>query len=354
MIFPPSFNVKSLIIRGSGADSRPCLFPRLIFAVLFFVYFGIGLCLAAENPRSAALTHYITGMIYNRRGEQDNSIREFKKALKIDPQNVFIRIKLAVRYMSGEDYQAAVDELQAASKLRPDMSEPHALLSLVYYLREEPDKAMQEYENALSAVAENKPDNAEISGSLGRLYLYRGKLEQAEQVFRKTIKLSPSSWEAHYYLGDIHYRLGDKKGAEAEMVKAIALNADCHQALNYLAYMYIEEGRNLKEAEAMVKRAVSLQPNNGAYVDSLGWLYFRKGMMKEAGRELNKAASLLSDPVIFDHLGDFYVKTGNIEKAAQQWRESLRLDPKQETVKAKLAAVGGQEEKDGEPVKNGK
>jgi len=352
MIFRPSFRARNFIIRRPGPGS--CLFRGLVFPAIFLVFLGAGRCLAAGNPGSTALSHYITGMIYNRRGEQENSIREFRKALKADPQNVFIRIKLAVRYMHGENYPAAIDELQAACKLRPDMAEPHALLSLVYYLLEEPDKAIQEYESALSAVAENKPDDAEISGSLGRLYLYRGKLEQAEQVFRKTVSLSPSSWEAHYYLGDIHYRLGDKKGAEKELVKAIALNADCHQALNYLAYMYIEEGRNFKEAEAMVKRAVSLQPDNGAYVDSLGWLYFKKGMMKEAGRELNKAASLLNDPVIFDHLGDFYIKTGNKEKAAQQWRQSLQLDPKQETVKAKLAAVAGQAEKDGEPVKNGK
>ena len=342
MALPKPFSIKSFISRGS------------IPALLFFVLICAGACRAAESAKASALSHYITGLIYNRRGEQKNSIREFKKALKADPQNVYIRMKLAVCYMGEEDYPGAVVELQSAAKLRPEMAEPHALLSLVYYLLEEPDKTIQEYESALRAAAETKPDDARISVSLGRLYLYRGKLEQAGQVFRRIVNLSPSSWEAHFYLGDIRYRLGDKKGAEAELVKTIALNGDCHQALNYLGYMYLEEGRHIREAEAMIKKAVSLAPDNGAYVDSLGWLYFKKGMIKEAGRELRKAAALLNDPVILDHLGDFYLKTGDKDKAAQEWRESLRLDPEQEEVRAKLEKLSGQAEKNGEPVKNGK
>lgn len=352
MTLPKPFNLDNFIVRGQERGFLP--FRILVSVIAFFVFFSAAACRAAESARSSALSHYITGMIHNRRGERDNSIREFKKALKAEPQNVFIRMKLAVVYMSSEDYAGAVGELQSVIKSRPDMTEPHALLSLIYYLLEEPEKAIQEYENALKAAAENKPGDAKISGSLGRLYLYRGKLDEAGQVFRRIINLSPSSWEAHFYLGDIYYRLGDKKGAEAELVKAIALNGDCHQALNYLGYMYLEEDRNLREAEAMIKKAVSLSPDNGAYVDSLGWLYFKKGMMKDAGRELTKAASLLKDPVIFDHLGDFYLKSGDKEKAAQKWRESLQLDPEQGPVKAKLESVAGQAEKNGEPAENGK
>ncbi len=352
MILPKQFSVKSLIVRGQGTGFLPRRIS--ISAILFFVLVCAGACRAAESARSSALSHYITGLIYNRRGEQKDSIREFRKALKTDPQNAFIHMKLAVCYMGEEDYPSAIGELQSAAKLRPEMAEPHALLSLVYYLLEEPDKAIQEYESALTAAAETKPGDARISGSLGRLYLYRGKLEQAEQVFRRIINLSPASWEAHFYLGDIRYRLGDKKGAEAELIKTIALNGDCHQALNYLGYMYLEENRNLRESEAMIKKAVSLAPENGAYADSLGWLYFKKGMIKEAGRELKRAASLLNDPVILDHLGDFYLKSGDKDKAAQEWRESLRLDPEQAEVKAKLENLSGQAEKNGEPVKNGK
>jgi len=89
----------------------------------------------------------------------------------------------------------------------------------------------------------------------------------------------------------------------------------------------------------MIRKALGLDPNNGAYIDSLGWLYFKKGKIKEAIPELEKAVGLLEDPVIYDHLGDAYFKIGDIQKAKENWQKSLKLDPDQETVKRKLPEV---------------
>ena len=100
--------------------------------------------------------------------------------------------------------------------------------------------------------------------------------------------------------------------------------------------MYVEENKNLDQAEAMIKKALEMDSSNGAYIDSLGWLYFKKGKFKEALKELEKANVLLADPVIRDHLGDVYLKTGEKEKARAIWQESLKLDPNQSKVKEKL------------------
>jgi tetratricopeptide (TPR) repeat protein len=89
----------------------------------------------------------------------------------------------------------------------------------------------------------------------------------------------------------------------------------------------------------MIKKALSFDPDNGAYVDSLGWLYFKKGEFQEALAELSRAAALIDDPVIFDHLGDTYLKLNFPQKAKVSFESSLKLDPKQDSVKIKLEKI---------------
>ena len=89
----------------------------------------------------------------------------------------------------------------------------------------------------------------------------------------------------------------------------------------------------------MIKKAVELDPDNGAYIDSLGWLYFKQAKYQEALKELEKASTLLDDPVIFDHLGEVYLKIQEFEKARQAWQQSLKLDPNQDKVKKKIEAL---------------
>jgi Tfp pilus assembly protein PilF len=89
----------------------------------------------------------------------------------------------------------------------------------------------------------------------------------------------------------------------------------------------------------MIRKALEMEPDNGAYIDSLGWLYFKKGKFKEAVTEIEKASLLVEDHVIFDHLGDAYLKVKDIEKAKLNWEKSLQLDAKQEQVKKKLEAL---------------
>lgn len=96
-----------------------------------------------------------------------------------------------------------------------------------------------------------------------------------------------------------------KKGslAEAEFREAIRLNPKFSDAYNYLGYMYAEEGSNLDEAVALIKKAIELEPDNGAYIDSLGWAYFQKGKFSEALIELEKAVKLEpDDATIKEHL----------------------------------------------------
>ena len=102
------------------------------------------------------------------------------------------------------------------------------------------------------------------------------------------------------------------------------------QAYNYLGYMWVDRNLNLDEAGSMIKKALEIEPDNGAFLDSLGWFYFKKGDLARALTELLHAADLFNppDPVVFEHIGDTYRSLGNTPQALNYWQKSMNLDPK--------------------------
>jgi tetratricopeptide (TPR) repeat protein len=97
------------------------------------------------------------------------------------------------------------------------------------------------------------------------------------------------------------------------------------QALNYLGYTYAELGTNLDEAESLVKKAIEHQPNDGYIIDSLGWVYYKKGLYKTAIEFLEEATILVpDDPTILEHLGDAYMKVDNLQKGLEYYRKALK------------------------------
>jgi tetratricopeptide (TPR) repeat protein len=107
--------------------------------------------------------------------------------------------------------------------------------------------------------------------------------------------------------------------------------------LNSLGYVYAEESINLDEAEDLIKRALEIVPDSAAYLDSLGWVYYKKEKFLKAKEYIEKAASMLKDPVILDHLGDIYYKLGQFQEAGEVWKEVLKIEPQNKIVQEKIA-----------------
>ncbi len=269
-------------------------------------------------------------------GDIDRAIQEYHQALKADPGSSLLHFSLASAFIKKNDALSAIAELKQAVSLAPEAVEPHALLALVYAAQNNPELAGQEYEFALKNASYLEPENVEICRSLGVIYLQREKLKEAESIFKLITGMAPLDAEAHFYLSSIYYSSKDYGLAEKELKAALKLKPDYHEALNFLGYFYLEQDRNIDKAGAMIRKALSFEPENGAYIDSLGWFYFKKGKFKDALAELEKAASLLSDPAIYDHLGDVFLKLGNRDNARLNWNKSLKLDAKQDKVKEKL------------------
>ena len=269
-------------------------------------------------------------------GDIDQAIQEYHQALKADPGSSLLHFSLASAFVKKNEPSLAIAELKQAVSLAPGAVEPHALLALVYAAQNNPELSGQEYELALKNASYLEPENVEIYRSLGVIYLQREKLREAESIFKLITGMAPLDAEAHFYLGSIYYELKDYGPAEKELKAALKLKPDYHEALNFLGYSYLEQDRNIDKAGVMIRKALTLEPENGAYIDSLGWFYFKKGKFKDASIELEKAASLLSDPAIYDHLGDVFLKLGNRDNARLNWNKSLKLDARQDKVKEKL------------------
>jgi len=113
--------------------------------------------------------------------------------------------------------------------------------------------------------------------------------------------------------------------AEAEFRKVLKIAPDNTSAMNYLGYMLADRNVRLPEAKDLIAKAVQLEPNNYAYLDSLGWVYFRLNDFPEAEQNLRRALDLQgNDPTVHDHLGDVYFHQGKLHEAIAQWQLSLK------------------------------
>jgi Flp pilus assembly protein TadD len=125
--------------------------------------------------------------------------------------------------------------------------------------------------------------------------------------------------------GAMYERMKQYDAAEAEFRKVLSANPEHAGALNYLGYMLADRNVRLDEAHDLIKKAVDLDPDNGAYLDSLGWVYYRQGRLNEAEDLLLRAIGHMGgDPTVHDHLGDVYLKLGKTREAVVQWQASLK------------------------------
>ncbi|MBL7070416.1 MAG: tetratricopeptide repeat protein [Candidatus Omnitrophica bacterium] len=309
----------------------------LLLCLPLLVFLSFRCCaLDSDKKTSDALSHYIMAVLYDRQDKLDQAITEYKLALKQDYNNSVIHLNLAAAYIRDNQFEEAIAELNIASELAPDAVEPHAILALIYSLQDQPEAAGAAYESALKKASKLQPENIDIYKSLGQFYFQQGNFAAAAGIFRTVLELSVDDAEAHFYLGNIYYELDDKFGIETELREAVRLDPEYAEALNFLGYFLVEEGRNFKEASRLIQKALKISPDNGAYIDSLGWLYFKQGKFKEALSQLRRSAELMEDPIIYDHLGDAYFAVGDQQKAIENWQRSLDLDPQQEAVKNKI------------------
>ena len=180
----------------------------------------------------------------------------------------------------------------------------------------------------LDTLAKGHPDLPAVHVAAGDMHRYLEEYAEAVTAYDRAIELyaarDADQWFVYYARAISHERQGDWAQAEPDFRRALELNPEQPQVLNYLGYSLVEEQIKLDEALDMIERAVEAQPNSGYIVDSLGWVLYRLGRYDEAIVHMERAAELEPvDPVVNDHLGDVLWAVGRRTEARFQWKRAL-------------------------------
>ncbi len=190
--------------------------------------------------------------------------------------------------------------------------------------------------NVLRNALRHDPDALELRLTLANFLASRERYDEAIEVVDALIARLPEDVERdawRYYIARASYLLevDDWPSTEKDLKRAVEIAPEEPTALNYLGYSWAERGQNLEEAFALIEKAVSLQPNSGAIIDSLGWAHFQLGDYDQAVGHLEQAAALApDDSTVTEHLGDVYWRLGRKREARYQWSRALELEPSDE------------------------
>lgn len=264
------------------------------------------------------------GTIYRDQDKYNEAIESFRKMIALGDDNAVRGYQQIIdTYREAKQWQQATAVAKEATQKLPN----DRGLQMVYAAQLAdtgfPDKALAEVQSMLKGKGEDRDvyiTLAQMNTRLKRWDDAQKALDKAEQLSTK-----PDDKEYVYFLRGSSFER-QKKYEQAEEMFRKVLGSDPQNAmtLNYLGYMLADRGVKLEEALGLIKKAVELEPSNGAYMDSLGWAYFRLGKYEMAEEELVKASQRIgTDPTVHDHLGDVYQKTGRLKLAVAHWERAV-------------------------------
>nr|WP_265500168.1 tetratricopeptide repeat protein [Paracoccus beibuensis] len=247
----------------------------------------------------------------------------------ISPENPEARLIVAQLLQDRQQFDLAETEFEAVRRMGE--MRPQAELSRIDALSGA--GRHDEAEKAALALTVAYPDLAPAWVALGDVMRQQEKFREAIPSYDKALALlqgAPAEvrWFPLYARGIALERAGQFDRAEADLLAALEIRPDQPSLLNYLGYSWIDRGENLERALGMIERAVELSPGDGYILDSLAWAYYRLGRYQEAVAPMEQSiATMASDPLVNDHLGDIYWMVGRGREAQIQWRRALSLEP---------------------------
>ncbi len=264
------------------------------------------------------------GSMYRSNEQFGEAINTFREIAAVDPE---MASRAEVQVI--ETYRASKNYAKAESTAREDVAKypGDRVLASVYASTladaGKYDAAIAEMKKIVSA----KPDR-EGWIALAQVYEKAKRFPEMAQAIDEAEKLSKTKEDretVYFMRGAMYERQKKYDEAEAQFRKVLEINPDNASALNYLGYMLADRGVRLQEALQLISKAVEREPGNGAYLDSLGWVYYRLSRYPEAETNLKLALDKMSgDPTVHDHLGDVYLHQGKVKEAIAQWEMALK------------------------------
>jgi len=284
--------------------------------------------LDAVSYMELASEYFIEGNNALRRGDSATALRFFETALMLDTNSEILHNRVVEIAIATNIPASAVRAIQRGRNISQiDDDDLRQLTAIFLRFRAYP----QAFESVNAIREKNRGDTlliarmamAENLAVLGMIYNAREEYDSALIVFNRVLELGIKTQEILFGLAVANERTGNFTTAESIFKEILTMNPNHALSANYLAYMWAERGINLDEAEILVLVALEEEPNNGAYLDTYGWILFQQGRYAEALPPLLRAAELVTDDyVVFYHLAELYLKLGDKANALKFFKKA--------------------------------
>jgi tetratricopeptide (TPR) repeat protein len=323
-----------------------------------------------SGPTADVTLHYTLGRLYIRNNEPAKAIESLSRVLSQNPDSARGRLALAQAFAANKDLKAAIATLQEIVEAEPSVASAlgqyqeeagqlaDAVESYTVALAVQPRSRelkirriavlldAKEYARAAAFAGEARkqhPDDPRFVRLQARALFDGGDRSGAISMLEQVTKASPKDTDTLFTLADVYADAGRGNDAERllrQIVSAEPMNAS---ALNYLGYLLAVRGEQLDEAIQLVQRALKEEPDNGAYLDSLGWAYFRRGNLEEAEKYLVAAVKQMpNNSEIQEHLGDLFARQERYADAVAAWTRALNGDGRdvdKEAIEKKISSA---------------
>jgi tetratricopeptide (TPR) repeat protein len=264
-----------------------------------------------------------------------NALNEFLIASRIDSQDTYSRFYTGRIYLEQGRYEMALKEINQAINIDPDFVELWIYLGFIAI----DIKDFQTAKYAFTEAAYHGGDLIQIFYLLGVVAEMQQCYNDAYFYYHKSLRVNSKSLSTLEALANLCERIEKKDEAFKAFQKIIEIDTTNSVALNYVGYTYAEQNDSLEYALQLINKALLIEENNGHYIDSRAWVFYKMERYEEALKELKKAAGIIEDAVIFEHLGDVYLKLDDIEKARDAYEKALEHEPESKILKEKLQHI---------------
>lgn len=347
---------RNLTVRAMGVLDEGMARPGAAVAILQFCENLGRLHLANGNVKEAIACferiqkrlpdslplHEVLARCYVLAGDRAKAIAQLEALLQRDPRNGQVAFYLGELHEEAGALDRAEAFFDQATQNSPTDATPFLRLAFLQFPKNR-EQALTTLRRALESV----PDDPLIYAYFGLLYSREGQFNQAIEAFGRTEALVAKGGAQrirpafYFWYGTACERAGRFDQAEQLLETCIQADPVAHDALNYLAYMWADKGIKLDKALEYVSRALKVSPDEGAYLDTLGWVYYRQGDLKAALTTLLRALDRTpDDATVPEHVGDVLNALGRTREAVGYWGRSLRVAPGNAALRAKLRAAG--------------
>ena len=261
------------------------------------------------------------GLLYYQSRDYEHAVEQFRKALASTPEdNSRFYLASSLEAMGRQDEAKQLyREIDKGSAVYVDAQLRLAGLDLAA------DQVVEAEKRTKSILADH-PNAGDAYMLLSSIYLVQQKYQLLLDETETGLTLGRIPTRLLFNRAVAYEHLKQYENVETSLRALLSMNPNHSEALNFLGYIFAEQGINLVEAKGLIQRALEEKPNDGYYLDSLAWVYFKQGNFNQAAKLQQSAISQIGDdPVMFEHLGDILWKKGSRNKAQESWQKALEL-----------------------------